>query len=76
MKPDQACARVREHCLAKSGAVEEYPWGDVAWKVRKKLFAVSSDGSHRVTDQRPLAAQRRLIEHPSIEIASYVGRYG
>ncbi len=76
MKPDQADARVRKHCLAKKDAVEEYPWGDVAWKVRKKLFAVSSDGSQRVTVKSTLEEQSRLIEHPAIEIASYVGRYG
>ncbi len=76
MKPDEAYARVRKHCLAKKGVVEEYPWGDVAWKVRKKLFAVSSDGSHRVTVKSTLEEQSRLIEHPAIEIASYVGRYG
>ena len=76
MKPDEAYARVREHCLAKQGVVEEYPWDDVAWKVRKKLFAVSSDGSHRVTVKSTLEEQSRLIEHPAIEVASYVGRYG
>ncbi len=76
MKPDEAYAHVREHCLAKQGVVEEYPWDDVAWKVRKKLFAVSSDGSHRVTVKSTLEEQSRLIEHPAIEVASYVGRFG
>ncbi len=76
MKPDVAYACVRVHCLAKKGVVEEYPWDDVAWKVRKKLFAVSSDGSHRVTVKSTLEEQSRLIEHPAVEIASYVGPYG
>ena len=76
MKTDDAYARVRKHCLAKKGVVEEHPWGDVAWKVRKKLFAVSSDGSHQVNVKCTLEEQSRLIEHPAVEIASYVGRFG
>lgn len=76
MKPDTAYTRVRKHCLAKENVVEEYPWGDVAWKVKGKLFAVSSDGSHRVTVKAALDEQARLIQHPAIEKASYVGRFG
>jgi predicted DNA-binding protein (MmcQ/YjbR family) len=73
---DQVYARIRKHCLAKPDAVEEYPWGDVIWKVRKKIFAGSSDGSNRVTVKATLEEQARLIEHPEIEVASYVGRFG
>ena len=76
MKKDDVYARIRKHCLAKDGAAEEYPWGDVVWKVRKKIFAGSSDGSNRVTVKATLEEQARLIEHPEIEVAKYVGRFG
>jgi len=73
---DDAYAGVREHCLSREGVVEEYPWGDVVWKVRGKIFAVSSDGSNRVTIKSSPGEQSRLIEHPAIEVAKYVGRFG
>jgi predicted DNA-binding protein (MmcQ/YjbR family) len=73
---DDAYASVREHCLSKQGVVEEYPWGDVVWKVRGKIFAGSSDGNNRVTVKSSPDEQSRLIEHPAIEVAKYVGRFG
>ena len=76
MTKDQAYASIRKHCLAKKGAKEEYPWGDVMWKVRGKIFAGSSDGSNQVTVKATPEEQARLIEHPAIEIAKYVGRFG
>ena len=42
MTRDEAYSRVRRHCLAKEGAVEEYPWGDVIWKVRGKICGISN----------------------------------
>jgi predicted DNA-binding protein (MmcQ/YjbR family) len=76
MTTDEAYARIRKHCLAKEGVAEEYPWDDVAWKVRGKIFAVSSDGSNRVTVKSTPDEQARLVDHPAIEVAKYVGRYG
>lgn len=76
MTKDHAYESVREHCLSKENVAEEYPWGDVVWKVRGKIFAVSSDGSNRVTVKSSPDEQSRLIEHPAIEVASYVGRFG
>ena len=76
MTQDEAYARVREHCLAKEAATEEYPWGDVIWKIRGKIFAGSSDGSNQVTVKATPEEQATLIEHPSIEVAKYVGRFG
>ena len=39
MSPDE----LRQHCLAKPGAVEDYPFGDVVsvFKVAGKIFAIS-----------------------------------
>ena len=48
---------VRAHCLAKEGAVEEYPWGDVVWKVGGKMFAASSEASSCVTVKATLDEQ-------------------
>jgi len=76
MSPDAAYALIREHCRAKPEAVEDYPWGDVVWKIRGKIFAGSSDGSNRVSVKATLEEQARLIQHPAIDKAHYVGRYG
>ena len=76
MTKDEAYARVREHCLAKDKATEEYPWGDVIWKIRGKIFAGSSDGSNQVTVKATPEEQASLIEHPAIDVAKYVGRFG
>ena len=76
MKKDDVYARIRKHSLAKQGATEEYPWGDVIWKVRGKIFAGSSDGSNQVTVKSTRQQQSRLIEHPAIDVAKYVGRFG
>ena len=76
MSPDDAYALLRKHCRSKKNMTEEYPWGDVVWKVRGKIFAGSSDGSNRVTVKSTPDEQARLIEHPAIEKAKYVGRFG
>ncbi len=72
----QVFAAVREHCLAKEGAVEEYPWGDVVWKVSGKMFAAGGETSSRVTVKATLDEQAVLVQHPAIEAAAYVGRFG
>jgi len=39
--------KLRAHGLAKPGAYEEFPWGDRALKVAKKMFAIMScDAEH------------------------------
>ena len=48
----------------------------MVWKVNNKIFAGSSDGSTRVSVKSTLELQARLIEHPAIEVAKYVGRFG
>ncbi len=37
--------KLRAHGLAKPGAYEEFPWGDRALKVAKKMFAIMSCGA-------------------------------
>lgn len=66
---------VRAHCLAKPGAVQDEPWpGDHAWKVGGKIFAMG--GSEKFSVKSTLDKQAVLVQHPSISVASYVGRFG
>ena len=74
--PAIAFSAVRAHCLAKEGAVEEYPWGHVVWKVKGKIFAIGTTDEARVTVKSSLDKQAALIMHPNIEVAKYVGRFG
>lgn len=42
--------KLRAHGLAKPEAYEEFPWGDRALKVRKKMFAIMNcDAEHGLT---------------------------
>jgi predicted DNA-binding protein (MmcQ/YjbR family) len=73
--PD-AFRAVQAHCLSKDGATEEYPWGHFVWKVKGKIFAIGTEGSGWLTVKSTLEKQAMLIQHPKIEVASHVGRYG
>jgi len=74
--PAEVFTRMREHCMAKEGTVEEYPWEHVAWKVGGKLFVIASHDSEVFTVKSMLEKQEALIQHPAICKASHVGRYG
>ena len=75
--PDEAFAAIRDHCMAKEDAVEDYPWEDhVGWKIDGKLFAIGGAGSNRLTLKSSPEKQAVLIQHPNIEKAAYVGRFG
>ena len=76
LPPEIAFQAFRRHCLEKEGAVEDYPWGDVAWKVGGKMFACGGKGSNALTVKSTMEKQAALIQHPNIEAAAYVGRYG
>lgn len=68
--------QLRAHCMSKEGAIEDYPWGDVVWKVKGKLFAGTGQTGEAVTVKATLDKQAVLIQHPDIEVAKYVGKYG
>lgn len=76
MSPEQAFAEIKKHCMSKPGATEDYPWGDVAWKVNGKGFAFGGEGSNRLTVKSTIEKQGALTMHPNIEKAAYVGRFG
>ena len=67
---------IQRHCLAKAGAVEDYPWGDVVWKVNGKIFASGCDSTNEFTVKATPDEQRRLIRDRAIKVAAYVGRFG
>lgn len=67
---------LRDSAMAKPGATEDYPWGHIVWKVRGKLFAITSDPADRLAVCATLDAQSALIQDPAIVVASHIGRYG
>jgi predicted DNA-binding protein (MmcQ/YjbR family) len=68
---------IREHCLAKPGATLDHPWGEFAFKIGGKMFAVTGEGSPlRITVKARPEDQDSLCTHPAIDRASYVGRFG
>jgi len=68
-------ATIRNHCLAKPGAIEDEPWpGDTAWKVKGKIFAMG--GKKAVTVKSTPEKQSALVLLPAISKAAYVGRFG
>ena len=76
LTPRAIFSRIRSYCLAKEGAVEEYPWGDTVWKVKGKLFAGGHQDHAQFTVKATPADQTLLIQHPAISVAQYVGRFG
>ncbi len=71
-------ADLQAYCLSFEGVFEDYPWGDIVYKVGKKMFATLGGDSEILTitaKAAPLDAGA-LVELPHIERAAYVGRYG
>ena len=66
--------RVREHCLAKPGAVEEEPWGHPVFKVGGRIFV--GMGEAAISVKSTPDRQSVLIHDPAISVAKYSGRFG
>lgn len=71
-------ARIKDYCLDKPDAFEDHPWGDTVFKVgtKGKIFCFCGSEAPRVTVKSTLDEQAALVQHPNIEVAAYVGRYG
>jgi predicted DNA-binding protein (MmcQ/YjbR family) len=70
--------RIKAHCLTKPGAYEDHPWGETVFKVepRGKIFCFCGIETPVISVKSTLEKQAALIQHPNIEVAAYVGRYG
>lgn len=67
-------AQLREIALGLPEASEEITWGDINFRVRKKIFCFPADVGMTVkADPDELDA---LLGDPRFERASYVGRFG
>lgn len=75
---DSLFKKLQAHCLAKPGAFEDHPWDQVAFKVapKNKGFCFCSGATPSIIVKATLEKQQALIQHPSIEIAPYLGRSG
>lgn len=68
--------KLREKSLSLPGAVEDYPWGDIVWKVGGKMFAATGPSGTSLTVKATLDQQSALIQLPHVSVAKYVGKYG
>src|SRR4028118_1517307 len=71
-------SRLQAHCLAKANAFEDHPWDQVSFKLapKGKMFCSCMGMVPAVLVKSTLEEQSVLIQHPSIEIAPYLGRHG
>jgi predicted DNA-binding protein (MmcQ/YjbR family) len=77
--PDTPLAReVQRFCLSFEGAWEDYPWGDIVYKVGGKIFCfLGVNGSLAgITVKATQDDADALCQLPHIERARYIGRYG
>jgi predicted DNA-binding protein (MmcQ/YjbR family) len=77
--PDTHAAReVQRFCLAFEGAWEDYPWGDIVYKVGSRIFCFLGIGGGMagVTVKATHEDADALRQLPHIEPARYIGRHG
>lgn len=78
MTADELLAEVRAVALSYPDSFEEQPWGDLAVKVRGKVFAFYGvrDGRFSITVKLP-RSQPAALESPHVEPTHYgMGRHG
>jgi predicted DNA-binding protein (MmcQ/YjbR family) len=68
---------VQAYCLGFSGAYEDYPWGDIVYKVGAKMFVGTGPSLPvEVTVKASPGDAEVLVQMPNISRARYVGQYG
>jgi len=67
-----------DYCSAKPDAVEEHPWGETVFKVKKKVFAfIGHPDGNGVTVKSPPDALEHLLSLPNVRPCGYnLGKYG
>jgi len=76
--PDSPFARsLRQFCLSFDGAYEDYPWGDIVYKVGAKMFAATGPMLPvSITVKADKEDASVLVQMPHIERAAYIGQHG
>ena len=69
---------VRRIALALPETSERPAYGNTAWRVRDKIFAIGGEGADRVSIKAGLETQAELIATDPVTFAksAYVGRFG
>jgi predicted DNA-binding protein (MmcQ/YjbR family) len=76
--PDHAFARdLQAYCLSFPGAWEDYPWGDIVYKVGAKMFAATGPSLPlEFTVKATKDDAEFLTQLPHISRARYIGQHG
>jgi predicted DNA-binding protein (MmcQ/YjbR family) len=77
--PESPVAReLQAYCLSFAGAWEDYPWGDIVYKVGSKIFAFMgiTESMSGVTLKATQDDAEALTRLPNITRARYIGRHG
>lgn len=75
---DDVFQRLFEYCGQKPGATVDHPWGEVVFKVKKKIFAyIGRPGESSGVTVKPAPEElEELLKLPNVNLAHYIGRYG
>ena len=70
--------QLRAACLALPEVEERETWGDATFRVRNKIFAISSPDGDTASIKATLDDQSGLVEMDpeTFSVAAYTGRYG
>ena len=70
--------QLRAACLALPEVEERGTWGDATFRVRNKIFAISSPDGDTASIKASLDDQSGLVEMDpdTFSVAAYTGRYG
>jgi len=77
--PDSPVAReLQAYCLSFPAAWEDYPWGDIVYKVGSKIFAFmgTTESMSGVTVKATQDDAEALTRLANITRARYIGRHG